>query len=118
MIRNLTPHPVVLARSGPNAENITLPPAGPPPRVAEAATPARRLIDGDTGASMPVYHLATGAVEGLPDEANGVALVVSRMVAAARPDRRDLYFPHDFVRDEQGRIVGCRALGQVPPCAS
>jgi hypothetical protein len=33
-------------------------------------------------------------------------------VLAAAVDRDDLYFPLEEVRDEEGRIIGCRALGR------
>lgn len=40
--------------------------------------------------------------------------VVSRLVAEAVPERRDLVVPHGLVRDGQGRVVGCAQLAQVP----
>lgn len=50
------------------------------------------------------------AVVGLPAPRPGVAIVVSRVLAAAVP-RPDLYFPWGEVRDTAGKIIGCRALG-------
>lgn len=35
------------------------------------------------------------------------------LVAEALPERGDLLFPVDLVRDDGGQIIGCRALGQV-----
>lgn len=52
-----------------------------------------------------------GDPEGLPEEADGVYYIVSAMIKAACPDRRDLLVPAEQVRDEVGRIIGCRSLG-------
>ena len=59
---------------------------------------------------IPVYTVATGNVEGLPEQAGGVLLIVSAMVRCAAPERRDLVSPADFARDEKGNIVGCRSF--------
>lgn len=32
------------------------------------------------------------------------------MVRAAVPYRKDVYSPADFLRDEAGKIVGCKAM--------
>lgn len=40
-------------------------------------------------------------------------LIVSRLVAEACPERDDLVVPDDTVRDDAGRIIGCRALARV-----
>jgi hypothetical protein len=36
--------------------------------------------------------------------------IVSAMVRVAVPLRMDVFSPADFVRDEKGTIIGCRAL--------
>lgn len=110
MIRNLTPHPVTLVVDG---QTITLPPDGAPPRVSTAETPAGTATV--NGTQVPIVQVSTGDLEGLPAQQPGVYLLVSRMVAEAAPHRRDLVIPHGLVRDDTGRVVGCSALGQVPP---
>src|SRR5690554_1022699 len=110
MIRNLTPHPVTLILDG---RTVTLPPDGAPPRVSTTETPAGAVaVD---GAQVPIVQVGTGDLDGLPDQQPGVWLIVSRTVAEAAPHRRDLVIPHGLVRDDAGRVVGCSALGQVPP---
>jgi len=52
------------------------------------------------------------SIENLPERQPDTWYVVSRLTAQARPDRDDLLFPLDEVRDEQNVIVGCRALGR------
>ena len=110
MIRNLTPHPVNLVLGG---QTITLPPDGTPPRVSTTETPAGTVAV--NGVQVPIVQVGTGDLVGLPDQQPGVLLVVSRMVAEAAPHRRDLLIPHGLVRDDAGRVIGCSALGQVPP---
>lgn len=54
-----------------------------------------------------------GEVEGLPAPSNGTIYIVSSLVAARCVGRTDVFIPNESVRDEQGRIVGCRSLGRV-----
>lgn len=60
-------------------------------------------------------HLADGQVvtidPALPDPVPGTVHIVARVVAAQAPERDDLVWPDDLIRDDQGRVVGCRALG-------
>ena len=51
-----------------------------------------------------------GAVVGLPEEQDGVLYIVSGLVRAALPDRKDLASPAKLVRNDKGEIVGCEAL--------
>jgi len=39
--------------------------------------------------------------------------VVSALVAQAVPERQDVFIVDDAVRDDQGRIIGARALAHV-----
>jgi hypothetical protein len=41
-----------------------------------------------------------------------VYYIVSAMVRAALPDRKDLLVPSQQVRDDAGRVVGCKTLGR------
>jgi hypothetical protein len=58
----------------------------------------------------PLVRGTYGQVIDLPDQQEGVLLVVSALVRAALPGRRDLASPADLVRDTVGRVLGCRAL--------
>lgn len=52
-----------------------------------------------------------GDVVGLPPAKEGVIYVVSGMVLSALAgSRSDVFGPADLVRDENGRVVGARAL--------
>lgn len=63
--------------------------------------------------TVPVTSARFGEVEGLPEPEEGVIYIVSNMVAQAVPDREDVFFPDDIVRDEHGNVIGCRALGKI-----
>jgi hypothetical protein len=64
------------------------------------------------GVNVPVVRVEYGAVSDLPDPAEGTYLIVSLLVAMARPDRHDLLVPVELVRDATGAIAGCRALAR------
>lgn len=107
VIRNLTPHPVnFLDADGHTVRVIT--PSGPPARAQTTQTDLGEI------AGIPVTRTVYGAPEGLPDPQPGVYLVVATLtIQAARAAGRtteDLYAPGELVRDDQGRIVGCRGL--------
>lgn len=78
--------------------------------VARAAQ-TREPLESING--IPVSKTGYGAVEGLPDRRDGVIYIVSVLTAQAAPDRKDLYIMDDLVRDEAGRILGCKALAQI-----
>jgi hypothetical protein len=48
----------------------------------------------------------------VPEEKEGTFYIVSNLIANAHPNRRDLLTPALSVRDKDGNIVGCRALGR------
>lgn len=104
-IVNLTPHTVTVLRE--NEEPIEYPPSG---TVARCAT-QRRVIGSLNG--IPINQTEYGEVSGLPDPAPGVYYIVSALVAQALPQREDLLIPDETVRDEAGRIIGCRAFARV-----
>lgn len=63
--------------------------------------------------TLPITSTKFGEVEGLPEPEEGTIYIVSNLVAQAVPDRKDVFFPDDLVRDANGNIIGCRALGKV-----
>jgi len=110
-IVNLTPHALNLMPSGPTGPVVTIPPSG---QVARCAT-SRVQVGTVTvdGIAIPVNRTQFGAVTGLPDPQPDTIFVVSALVAQAVPDRPDVFIVDDAVRDEQGRIIGARALAHV-----
>lgn len=101
MIRNLTPHAVNLLIDGMWEE---IPPEGVVPRVSKKQETIEQ-------GPIKVVREIFGEIQDLP-EPNGDWLIVSQLCCAAAPTRVDLYYPTDLVRDESGRIIGAKALGQ------
>lgn len=58
---------------------------------------------------IPIYSRKFKSIN-LPKEEEGTYYLVSGYVQDAYPERKDLLVPADFVRDENGRIIGCRKL--------
>ena len=105
-IINLTPHSITVVPDGGGA--IVYP--APPPGVSAARVVVVSTRDGDLPDGCPTVRMSRGDVQHLPDPADGVMYIVSRMVADAVPSRRDLLVPGAPVRDAHGAIIGCRAL--------
>jgi len=110
-IINLTPHALNLMPAGPTGPVVTIPPSG---LVARCAT-SRMQVDTVTvdSISVPVNQTRFGEVSDLPDPQPDTIYVVSALVAQAVPDRQDVFITDDAVRDDQGRIIGCRALAHI-----
>lgn len=112
-IVNCTPHELVLyAREG--EERLrTWPPSPTPARIRELARPLPTRHG-----TAPLYRVAMRSeASALPGPEPGRRFVVSRVVAMLRPDRSDLLFPYDEVRDDTGRVIGCRAFGRLDAAA-
>ena len=101
-IINLTPHRVTVRNAGREWSFDSVGMA----RVQDSADPAGEA------AGVPVVRVRTGAVVGLPAPSPGVTYLVSRVLAAALPERQDLVFPFGEIRDEGGRIVAVESLGR------
>jgi hypothetical protein len=107
---NLTPHVIRLIG---DTATVELPPAGPAARVV--LLPDRHDGQIRIGSLLvPLKQTAASAeVTGLPEQRLGVLLIVARPVAEALPQRDDLLYPHDTIRDANGTVTGCRSLGRV-----
>ncbi|MDN5789577.1 MAG: hypothetical protein L0H25_01735 [Micrococcales bacterium] len=107
-IVNLTAHPVIVLHGSEVCARWEA--SGVVARLVEVTSAGEMLTT--TQGQVPVTRLTySDAVEGLPDACPGTAYLVSRVLAAARP-RPDVFFPWGEVRDTDGQIIGCRALGQ------
>lgn len=113
-IINLTPHPLVIYDDSGITDAAHIlgqwPPTGTMARLPERIVPIPPITT-DQGV-MPTMGVSYDeGIEGLPEPQEGTVFVVSRVLAAEVP-RPDVYFPFGEVRDADGRIIGCRALGQ------
>lgn len=107
---NLTPHTInLVAEDG--TQLLSLESQGVA-RVASTTEVVGQLQVGEV--VVPQTHTTFGEVEGLPDQAPGVGYVVSNMIISALAQqgvrRDDLFTPGMQVRDDQGRVIGCRSL--------
>ena len=107
---NLTPHTInLVAEDG--TQLLSLESQGVA-RVASTTEIVGYLQVG--GVAVPHTHTTFGEVEGLPDQAPGVGYIVSNMIIPALAQqgihRDDLFTPGMQVRDDQGRVIGCRSL--------
>lgn len=109
MLVNLTPHAITI-RLG--EVDLCIESSGIA-RAEQRQEPAG-LIDG----FVPLVRMSYGDPVGLPDPQEGTYLIVSALtVEAARRSGRttdDLLLTADLVRDDDGRIIACRALAK--PC--
>ncbi|NNG67530.1 hypothetical protein [Caldanaerobacter subterraneus] len=106
---NLTPHEITLILEG---GELHIPPSGTVARCTTNRVTVEEVhID---GLKIPINKTEFGEVENLPEPEEGTYFIVSAIVAQAMSGKRsDLLIPDDAVRDEQGRIVGARALARV-----
>lgn len=107
-IVNLTLHDIIVVAD--DVPACEVPPSGLYARVVELVRPGDNLHT-DRGAAPTATVSYLPKVIDLPEPVTDTIYIVSRVLASA-VRRPDLYFPHDEVRDETGRIIGCRALGQ------
>jgi len=107
-MRNYTPHTINLLDED-NKELFSIPPEGEVPRVEEKS---EKIGSVGFAEVAPLYKVELGQVKNLPEPEEGVVLIVSKMVARAS-NRNDLIVPINLVRNEQGRIIGCRGFARV-----
>ena len=105
MIKNLTPHDIVVVDKSWNTIKV-FPKSENPARCSVS-----RKVVGDID-GYPLYKSVFGTVENLPAPENGKYFVVSRLVAEVTK-RDDLLIPDDTVRDSEGRIIGCRGFSRL-----
>ena len=107
---NLTPHPIGFVDQT-DTPILTVPTTAVARVSAQTTTVGHFIIN---GVQIPRTHTVYGQVEGLPDPTPGVIYIVSGMIVSALASqgihRDDLLVPGQQVRDEQGRVIGCRSL--------
>lgn len=109
-VRNLTPHAVNII--GENNEVLaTFEPTGIVARAAQTKELIETMMV--NGLEIPVYRSEFGKVENLPEPEVGTVFIVSALTAQACKGRNDVLITDNPVRDDAGRIIGCRSLGKI-----
>lgn len=110
---NATPHDILVVSE--DGSTVRIPKPDDESGVArvtverqKVATPPFETVEGAVFA--PVYTSVFGEVVNLPPQRPNVFYIVSSVVAQACPGRTDLLVPDELVRDEEGRVVGCRSF--------
>ena len=108
---NLTPHDIKIVFE--DGTILKVPATGEVARVSSNTDTVGGVIT--AGGTVPIKAVSYGEVTGLPeyDPDKSQYFLVSSLVAARVPDRRDVLIPGDFIRDDKGNIVGCRSLNRV-----
>ena len=106
---NCTPHDVNLVTE--SGENITFERSGIIPRLTEQQQKISSV--NSEGIEIDIMKKAFLEPEGLPEPQENTIFIVSALVAGACKNRDDLVIPNDIVRDETGRIVGCKNLAKI-----
>lgn len=105
-IINLTPHAIDIYLE--DADNIRIYPDGTVARL-ETSTEVIGEVDG-----IPITQTSFGPITGLPEiKTTDTIYIVSSLIAQACQNRSDVYFPNEIIRDDQGRIIGCKSLGRI-----
>lgn len=119
---NLTPHQVLLETSNNDGElrRLVLPPAEEVPRLVIASgqeDPVLVRAEGEDTEEIAIPVVkgtrAIGIEPPLPAPQPGVLYVTSRALAEYLPERSDLVWPEDQIRDVNGSVIGARKLGRV-----
>ena len=108
-IKNLTPHTVSIIN-----EDGTVKAAFPSESIARASQTAEHVGELD---GIELVSMKFGATEDLPAPEDGIYYIVSVITAnAAKAEGRttsDLVITADPVRDDSGRIIGCKRFALV-----
>lgn len=100
-IINLTPHSINIV-GGPTFE-----PSGDIARISSTNESAGEMVV--NGEVIPLITQNFGEIVGLPEEKEGTMFIVSGLIFS-NTKRRDLLVPGEQVRDEDGRVIGCKSF--------
>lgn len=98
---NLTPHAINIV-GGPTFE-----PSGEVARISSTNESVGELVI--NGELISLITQEFGEIIGLPEEKEGTLFIVSGLIFS-NSSRKDLLVPGEQVRDEQGRVIGCKSF--------
>ena len=119
-IHNMTPHVITIVVDG---VSVSFPSEGviraaqKDVKVDEVVTDLK-IEAGSAGFTIPVFSSTFGAPEGVPEEIdpNGIYVVSMLAYQSLRTHGYDMdkyYIVSGTIRDESGRIVGCKGLAKA-----
>ena len=120
-IHNMTPHDITIIVDGVSvvfhSEGI-IRAAQHDEQVDEVVTDLKIGEAGNAGFTIPVFSSTFGAPEGVPEEIdpNGIYVVSMLAYQSLRTHGYDMdkyYIVSGTIRDESGRIVGCKGLAKA-----
>lgn len=119
-IHNMTPHVVTLIVEG---VRVDFPSEGiiratqKDEQVGEVVTDLKIGEAGSAGFTIPVFKSTFGAPEGVPTLKDDAMYIVSSLafqsLKAAGYDMSHFVVPSGTIRDEQGRIIGCKGFARI-----
>lgn len=111
VLLNYTPHTIHL-HVGPGIQSIFSLGEARATEIETLSTdlPTDPFGDGGMCVHVPIAHKRYGDVTGLPDPKPDTLYIVSTLIQQACPGRADLVSPDGIIRDEQGRVTGCRGF--------
>jgi len=116
---NLTPHSInfVSAESSkypnmPPEVEASIPPSGTIARVSFSPILEEKLKM-ENGYEVPVIRIKRFSITNLPDPQEGVGYIVSKAVAEAARERKDLYTLFHLKRDRNGQVLGGASLSKI-----
>ncbi len=68
------------------------------------------VVDTAEGINVIKFVYPSAEAIGIPKQTKDTFYIVSQQICQAYPDRKDLVYPSNFVKDEAGKIVGCKML--------
>lgn len=99
---NLTPHTLNIINSSGDVVDIST--------SGIIARCSQENVDVDITNGIKITKQVFGEIVDLPAEKENTSYIVSRLVASACPERKDLLIPGPLVRDEDGKVIGCNGL--------
>lgn len=102
-ICNMTPHTVNFQPE--NSRSIVVMPSRGVIRIEE------KIVDDGFIDEIKVVR-RTFTTANVPEPQEGTVFIVSTIVKTAFPDRHDFIVPCDFIRNDEGQIMACKAFAR------
>lgn len=104
-IINLTPHSITFFNED-GTQILVVEPSG---EVARVSVKTEQIGE---FAGIPITQSVYSDIVDLPEPEKDTVYIVSSVVAQ-RTNRKDVFIPNESIRDDKGRIIGCRSLGKI-----